>query len=101
MGRWSMSHGELRSFLDEKVCQWRRWEKQGKVDSVRQILGWADDEEALYLPNDASSLDVVEAILSAAEKSSTGIGGLREWLGNKPPLRRQLITLVEIVEALS
>ncbi len=101
MGRWQMSHEEMWSFLSEKVCQWQRWESRGKVDSVRRVLETADEEEALFLPKNASSPDVVEAILAAAEKSPTGMGGLKEWLSNKPPLRRQLLTLINIVEILA
>lgn len=96
-----MSHEEMWSFLGEKVCQWQRWEKQGKAEPVRRVLEGADEEEALFLPRDASCPDVVEAILAAAEKSSTGIGGLREWLSNKLPLRRHLLTLCDVVEALA
>ena len=90
----------LRSFLEEVGEKFQRRKKRDG-GSLRRLLEQADEEGALYLPEDANGLTLAEALLFAAEKSPLGIGGLRDWLENMPALRRQLITLHEIVEAIA
>ena len=90
----------LRLFLGNVGEKFQRRKKQDG-ESLRRLLEQTDEEGALHLPEDANGPTIAEALIYAAEKSPLGIGGLRDWLENMPPLRRQLITLHEVVEAIA
>lgn len=99
MPRWPMSHEDLRLLLENIVEKFQRAKRPG--ESIRDLLSQADEDGALYLPENCNGPTGAEAILYAAEKSSEGIAGLREWLEDIPPLRRQVVTLCDIVETLA
>ena len=90
----------LRLFLGNAGEKFQR-RKEQDGESLRRLMEQADEEGALHLPEDANGPTIAEALLYAAEKSPEGIGGLNDWLEKMPPLRRQLITLFEIVEAMA
>jgi hypothetical protein len=91
---------DLRTFLAEAGEKFQRRKKRDG-ETLRRLMEHADEEGALYIPEDANGPTIAEALIFAAEKNPyLGVHGLQKWLSNMPPLRRHLLTLHEIVEVI-
>ena len=100
MPRRPMSIEDLRSFLEGKAKEFQRGKPWWKV-SLRSVLELANEEDALYVPENSSPETIAEALIQMSEKCPMGVSGLKEWAANLSPEYRQEVSLYEIAEMLN
>ena len=95
------SRFDLLLFLSEKADQFLAWREPNDKRYVRDLFEMIDEEAALHISEKDNSMTIAEAIYMAAERTPTGIHGLREWLENMPKEQRDELILEEIAEELN